>query len=354
MSAEREREIHQEILDGISDDHEKIPGAPVYDWTRPPARKFAEYEQQQDRIAGKLDVRNLTGDELESYINQRTGQERQQSTHAIGQVLVVADGTVPAGARFETVSGIEYEVLEATPIDEEGRVDIRAVESGPIGVVPANQIIEIPVTLEGVVSVTNPEPTYDGFSAESDDDLLQRYYKRIRTPATSGNRFHYENWALEVTGVGAARVFPLWDGDNTVKVVIIDADRLPASDELVAELQEYLDPGITGKGDGQAPIGAYVTAESAADKAISLSFTLSVAGSAEVDEVIEGIETDVTAYLREIAFEQDFVSYAAVGAIILAADGVADYTDLLVNGDNQNVAIGEQEVAVLGGVDVDT
>jgi uncharacterized phage protein gp47/JayE len=39
---------------------------------------------------------------------------------------------------------------------------------------------------------------------------------------------------MEVAGVGGAKIFPLWNGAGTVKVVLVDADMEPASSEIVA------------------------------------------------------------------------------------------------------------------------
>ena len=44
-------------------------------------------------------------------------------------------------------------------------------------------------------------------------------------PATSGNVYHYQQWALEVSGTGAAKVFPLADGPGTVTVLVVDSDK---------------------------------------------------------------------------------------------------------------------------------
>ena len=50
-------------------------------------------------------------------------------------------------------------------------------------------------------------------------------YKRqvvLRTPATSGNVYHYVQWALEVAGVGHVKVFPRVQGVNTVSYTHLD------------------------------------------------------------------------------------------------------------------------------------
>ncbi len=55
----------------------------------------------------------------------------------------------------------------------------------------------------------------------------------MRREAVSANKQHYKQWAEELDGVGRAKVFPLWDGDGTVKIVVTDANMQPASDVLL-------------------------------------------------------------------------------------------------------------------------
>ena len=60
-------------------------------------------------------------------------------------------------------------------------------------------------------------------------------------------------------------LFPL-GGENTVKGILIDTEGGPASEAVVQRVQEYIDPGGTGLGEGQANIGAHFTATSATAK----------------------------------------------------------------------------------------
>ena len=60
-----------------------------------------------------------------------------------------------------------------------------------------------------------------------------------------------------VEGVGAVKVFPLWNGRGTVKVVITGPDLTEAPEALVRKVQEYIDPE-PGMGKGKAPVGATV------------------------------------------------------------------------------------------------
>ena len=344
--------IHADMLDTISNEYEKSVGSFIYDVTRPAADQLEQAYEDMNEIVTLFNADNLTGPELEAFVRQRTGIVRRPATFAIGEVTVEGDGQVTQGDFFDTQSGIRYEATETVVFSGTGIVPIRAITPGSVGNVPANQITQIPVSIEGVDSVTNLSPTTDGFDAENDNSLRARYYERLQTPTTSGNRYHYYNWAKEVSGVGDAKVFPLWNGDNTVKVVIINSESEPASVELVNTVQEYIDPNSDGLGDGVAPIGAYTTVESAQALAINLSLTVTTMDGYTAEQAKENIEESVTAYLRSIAFKQGFVSYAQVGNAILDSAGVLDYSGLTMNGGNANIIVGNEEVAVLGGVTI--
>lgn len=345
-------QIHTEILNEISNHYDKRAGTFIYLVTRPVAIVLEKVYQRLEAMKEKLDIENLSGDELAKRIKERTGIERRQATYAIGKVTVTGNGIVYIGDLFETENGIQFEATETVPIVNVGTVKIKAIVTGETGNVPVGQIVHMPVTLEGINSVTNHEVTYDGFNAENDADLLERYYERIRTPATSGNKHHYLNWAKSVNGVGDARVYPLWDGDNTVKIVVINSDRQPASNEIVNRVQNYIDKNSGGLGEGEAPIGAYCTVESAIGLGINISLTVLLVNGFSQEEVKQAIETNIVNYLKEIAFKQDFVSYAQIGSIIVNTEGVADYTNYLMNGGTSNITIKDEEVAVLGGVEI--
>ena len=160
------------------------------------------------------------------------------------------------------------------------------------------------------------------------------------------------DWALEVTGVGGVQIYPLGHGDNTVDVVIIDVDGQPADEELVERVQNHIDPGSKGLGEGEAPIGAYCYVSGAEPKELDLSMTVQTLPGAEQEAVTAAVKAAVAAYLKGIAFAQDYVSYARINAAVLEADGVQDVSGLTVNGATANVAIGERQVAVLGEVSI--
>ncbi|SET55319.1 Uncharacterized phage protein gp47/JayE [Natronincola peptidivorans] len=344
------QEVLHDMFNNVSNNYDKREGSFIYDALAPAAIKFEKAYEDLNDVADKLDIENLKGEELERFVYQRTGITRKQATYSIGRVLVKGNGVFSQADLSETESAVQFEATETVEISGEGYVNIKCTVAGSIGNVPANQITLMPITIEGINEVTNPEATTDGFEAESDTALLQRYYERRRTPATSGNKAHYKNWAKEVPGVGEAKVLPLWNGDNTVKVIIINAEKQPASIELVETVQEYIDPNVSGLGEGEAPIGAFCTVESAIGKEINISFTVIKDPSVSDSYRQQSVEENITNHLKEIAFAENYLSYAIVGSLILQSEGIEDYSNLVINEGTGNISIAADEVAILGSV----
>lgn len=343
--------ILKRALDRVNNSIDKRQGSIIYDSIAPAAAELALTYIEMDFIHGKLDAENLFEDELELFVGQRTGMQRKQATKAIRKgIFSKADGSffnVETGSRF-TGEDLYYKVMEKI---NDGEFKLECEEPGDVGNDYVGPLMPVDY-IDGLAKAEVTDILVPGYNAESDLSLLTRYYERIRTPVTSGNIYHYRNWAKEVEGVGDVKVIPLWAGDNTVKVVIVDDNMLPAEPGLVEKVQNYIDPGSKGLGEGQAPIGAFCTVVSATGKAIDITFKVTRDANYTVGQIKDNVENNIKEYLKSIAFKEDMVSYAKIGAIILDSEGVLDYTDLKVNNGISNIAIGNEEVAVLGEVTI--
>lgn len=354
-TARTKEQILQSLLDKIPDEYLKDVGTFTHDFNSSIAIEAQQYEKEIQALWEFFDIENLTGAELEKRVFQLKGISRKQATHAIGEITVTGNGTVAKGNIFETPNAIQFEAVETVKIIDVGTVKIQAVIAGKSGNVGVGAITLMPVTIQGIKSVYNNKQTYDGFDAETDISLLERYMIAVQTPATSGNIYHYKQWARAVEGVGNSRVFPLWNGRNTVKVVIINDNQQPASPELVKKAQDYIDPmgknnETWGAGYGEAPIGAYCTVKSATAKDINVNVTLIKEVGAELETLKTAISKSITEFLQSIAFEKDYVSYSLIANSILSTDGVVEWVKLTVNGGTESIAIREEEVAILKGV----
>ena len=343
-------EILTDLLAAMPDSYQKTVGYPTHDLLAAASLRMQGTDEEVAAMRAALDPENLAGGDLDRYVFPRSGLERRQATFATGVLTVTGTGTVQQGALFESGGGIQFAASETVQITGEGQVPVTCRVDGAAGNLPAHSITQMPVTLQGIAACDNPEPTTGGYDEEDDAAYYARYLLKIRTPATSGNIYHYQSWALEVAGVGAVQVFPLARGPGTVDIVIIDSTGQPAPPDLVQQVQDYIDPGGAGKGYGQAPIGAQCLVEAATGTEIALSATVFKLDTMAEEAVTAGIKAAVGAYLAEIAFQQDYVSLARITERILAVDGVRDLESLTVNGGTDNVHLDERACAVLGEV----
>mgnify|MGYP002796654736 FL=1 len=342
-------EILTDLLAALPDSYQKTVGYPTHDLLAAAALRMEGTDEEVAAMRAALDPENLAGGDLDRYVFPRSGLERRQATFATGTLTVTGTGTVQQGALFESGGGIQFAASETVVITGEGQVRVTCRVDGAAGNLPAHSITQMLVTLQGISACDNPEPTTGGYDEEDDAAYYARYLLKIRTPATSGNVYHYQSWALEVAGVGAVQVFPLARGPGTVDIVLIDSTGQPAPPDLVQQVQDYIDPGGTGEGYGQAPIGAQCLVEAATGTEITLTGKVFKLDTAE-ETVTAGIKAAVGAYLAEIAFQQDYVSLARITERILAVEGVRDLESLMLNGGTDNVHLDERACAVLGEV----
>ena len=185
----------------------------------------------------------------------------------------------------------------------------------------------------------------EGENETDDDGIRKAYFEFVNSTITDGNIAQYERWCSEYDGVGNSKIIPLWDGANTVKVSILSSSNRAASDELVAEFQEYLDPNVEGMGNGVAPIGAFVTVTTATEVPIAIGANITMkSGHSDTSTITDALEK----YFSEIAYNKSTVGYMTIGAIILGAEGVDSINNLTINGGTSDITLGTEEIPVVG------
>ena len=345
--------IHDEMLDGIPDSYQKTIGYPTYDLTRAFAIGAEALADEIRQEAAKLNVDNLSSDDLTRFVYQFRGIPRRQATHAVGVVTVTGFGTVSESALFETKGAVQFVATKTVKIRDSGTVPVRALLTGSVGNVPEQTITEIPITIPGIVTVTNAAATTGGYAEETDEALRERYYLNVREPPTSGNIAHYKAWALSVPGVGGVKVFPLLRGNWTVDVVIIGDNHGAAQPDLVKKVQAYIDPDSTGLGDGVAPIGAHCYVESAIPFPVNVSVHVVLAAPENIEFIKDAVTKSLTQFFKSLPFDNknpSYVSHARIGAALLDVPDILDYRDLLLNEQAANLKPDDREIAVLGEV----
>lgn len=341
--------ILAELLLEVRDDVDKREGSLVHDMLAASAASNETIYVEMDTMLALAFPDTSAGLWLER-ITRAMGVFRKQAEKAHGQVMLSYSGdiTVPAGERViaDSVDGPIYFITLADAVISNNAVtvDAEAVEGGANGNVSAGAIAAFAEGSDfgGVVTVTNASAFSGGVDIESDESLLERYYTRVRKPATSGNANQYEQWALEIAGISKARVYPLWNGPGTLKIVLVSTEGRAPSAEKVQEVTDYI--------ESVRPFGASVSYVPCVEKPININATLTLQPGAD----IEAIKTAYSAALRELfaneAFTSNTVRYSRLASLTLDQEGVIDWADLTVNGGTANVVLGADEVAVVGEV----
>jgi uncharacterized phage protein gp47/JayE len=339
--------IKNRILDNIPSDIDKLEGSFVYDVVSPASMELAQVYISEDDILKRTSPYTAFGTDLEN-ITKAYGVIRKDGGRATTQIQInAATGTVLSeGTLVQTIQGLKYEITgDVTVSGTSILVEVQAVDIGEKYNVPANVITQMPVKVSGVTSVTNPNAVTNGYDVESDDSLRQRYFERLQTPATSGNKYHYKNWSKEVDGVGDAKVFSLWNGNGTVKIVIVNSNKRAADSNLISNVTSYI--------ENNRPLGADVTVVSAEEKPIDIVATLVIDTKKYTLEAIQTeIGNNLSKYFKDNAFTNNYISYASIGNLIFNTQGVIDYSNLLINNDNLNISLEDEEVPVLGSLNL--
>lgn len=347
--------VHDEILDAIDDSYQKSIGFPTYDLTRGIAIGIYNALSRTEQALKEIDVNNMSGEKLRTFVAQRRNIQWHDAVKASGILKATTSGPaiIPKGHLFETESGLQYVSTNEVQIDGlSGDIPIEAVVSGTDGNIGAGYVTVIPVTVANLISVINTEPVTGGYRAETDSELRERYFEDLKLPISSANKAQYKIWALEVAGVGEAKVFPLANGANTVEVCIIGNDGMPATTDLISRTQNYIDPDSSGEGYGKAPIGAHCAVTTANKKLINVAASVTLSDGYEIENVQRAVVENLTEYLASLAFKTNIVSYAHMANVLHETTGVSDYSELKINGGISSVSLQEKEVATIGTVTI--
>jgi len=301
-----------------------------------------EFEQAYAEMQQMIQANFATtswGDYLTSRASEY-GVVRKEATAATGiiNIMGTAGSTIIQGSLFATNQGVDFYTTAFATIGADGTasINIQCSASGTVGNVAAGLITKIPMSIPGVTSCTNATACQNGFDEETDAELLARYLLKVRTPATSGNKYHYQQWALSVAGIGQAKVLPLWNGNGSIKVIIVDSNNATANATLIQNVADYIET--------VRPIGATVTVTSPAPYPIDIY--AEIIGVADTDTV----KTAINNYFNAYGFTQTYISFAQIGKILLDTAIIKDYKNLIVCGGTGNVPITEDQIPICGTV----
>lgn len=339
--------ILNRMLERVPATFDKRVGSIIYDALAPAAAEFMLMRIELQSISNSAHIDTSVGEDLDRVAPQY-GSSRKSATYATRKAIFAdSDGAamdITIGTRF-SCGDLNFAVQEKITT---GEYAVICETRGEAGNIPQGMMIPIDY-IDGLGSATMTDILIPGVDEEDDEELRARCQSRFTAPVQNANIMQYLQWADGFEGIGVARVFSLWNGGNTVKVVITDRNNQPATNTLVDSFQEYLDPGSKGLGNGVAPIGAKVTVTSGISKTINVSGTILLNNGYTAPD---GVEKCIEEYLSSIVFQKTSVSYMRVGSAILDASSIADLQDLKINNGTADIALQPEEIPVLGALNL--
>lgn len=303
------------------------------------------YDTELNDIADKCFVATAAGDDLDRVASDY-GMVRRQSQKAI--VYLQITGTVGAIINQSVkaiYNNLVYVVTELKQIDSTGVAMVKAQceTSGSVGNVEANTITQFAMGYEGLISVTNPEPAYDGFDTEDDDTFRARIMLYLSEDAVNCNEAQYKQWALEVAGVKSVVIHDashLEVGAGYVGVYISSTTGT-VSEELKQAVKSYIEK--------RQFINAEVKMFAITNVSIDTTATVVLAN----DYTASGVEQEYTELLERY-FEglTVTVSYLKCSDILFSCSGVVDIVSFKLNNDEESISLLDTDIAVVGEVTI--
>lgn len=331
--------LKNEILNSYNLDIAKNEGTFLNEIASGSALAHASIYSVLEKLLSIAFIKDSYGDSLDKRVEE-FGVKRKEGTRAMGYVTFAGiDDTQIFRETPLTYGGLSYFVVsveEYTTIsDGSARILIEADEVGSEYNLPSN--VELSCDIDGVERVYGYTPYYTGTNPESDDELKERFFYIQAHKGTSGNVDDYINWALQVDGVKNVKVIPLWNGNGTVKVIVMTKNNRNVSPEVVEATKEYI--------ESKRPIGANVTVTTPRVLDIQISAKVEHEKYVDLDSIKAQFRDYVDEYLVNAVSE---ITYTKIAGILSKIDGVIDYSNLTINNGTRNIKLVTDQVGSVG------
>ena len=320
-------EFREEVLENISDRYSKIEGSYTSDIVAGVCR---ELEKLSKNIASLESAIFVTADSGEYLIRRCAdyGITRKLATAAVITVTVTSDTdtVLKSGAELTDSNGkVFFELTQATELTASVPTAVTAVctSTGKLSI-PENSIRFVS-SVSGIV-ITN-EAQISGTDDETDEALFRRLQFRLQNQPGCGTAADYKRWALEIPGVGYARVKV---GAGEISTFIADDDCGPVSSAQIS--------AVMANFDEKRPLGAVVGVSSATVRYASIAATVQLFDGYSLQEVQAAYEDMLHSCIGEIAFDDrtDVLTIARLSHYLMSIDGVEDITAFTLNNGSSN------------------
>lgn len=200
------------------------------------------YDHQQ-WIARQIFPDTADSDMLARHAQQR-GLSKKQAVAAEGSIVLngVPNASADAGIIALYSDGTQYQTTAQATVGADGTVTVAAIAAvaGSAGNLAEGTALALAAPPQNFSSVASVVSMVGGTDIETDTELLDRLLDVLQHPPAGGNAYDYRRWAMDVSGVTAAYVYPLRRGPGTVDVLITSGSGLPAP-SVISAVQSHID-----------------------------------------------------------------------------------------------------------------
>lgn len=348
--------ILNRMLNNIEDSIDKREGSVIYNAIAPVALELAQMYFILSNSINLCFADTAVESYLDSICNQ-AGVYRRKATNAIrmakffssdldehGEYLLL---DVNIGERF-SVEDIIFIVTEKI---QDGIYKIECETAGTIGNNCTGALIPVGY-IENLSAATILDILIPGQDEETDEKLRARYFETINEKVFAGNIADYKKQTKSISGVGAVKVTPIWNGGGTVKLTILDSEYNRANNTLIEKVQNEICPNLSSEGLGLAPIGHQVTVDTVENYELSLSANVSTTEGISLEQIRLKVEEKVKEYLLELRKNWEninniIIRKAQIEARMLNIDGIIDIANVTLNLEMSNIELNAMQVPVL-------
>ncbi len=293
----------RKMLDAVPDNVDKREGSIIYDALAPAALVMGQQSLDMANVIKETYIKTASGEFLD-YRAIEHGTSRYPATQTEAKAKVLNDKKEPLdnvqiGDKFASIgdSPIFYAV---TKINSDLTIELTAEVKGSSANSYIGQIL--PVTPNDLLSWAEiTEITAPARDVESDDHLRARLLSSQSWIAYGGNVADYLDMTSKIDEVGAAQIYPTWNGGGTVKVVILNNDLMPASASLVQKVKNTLDPeDKQAEGYGLAPIDHAVTVTAPEKLIVNIDISVKLDDTKVARYVKDSITKAIEGYFQSL------------------------------------------------------
>ena len=341
------------LLSRVDDKYDKRESSVIYNTLAPVALEFANayVDLQQIENEGFADTASY-------YFLKRRAAERgltpEEATPAVLRGRF--DKEIELGKRFTglntTLNYTVSEFIESSTEDDTIYYYYRCTceDTGEVGNEYIGGLLPLDGDIEGLGVAELTEILIHGEDTEDIETFRQRYFDDINNQAFGGNVTQYKEMVESLPDVGGCKIYPVWNGGGTVKVVFTNSEHESPSEPLIASVQEQIDPiDKQGQGVGMAPIGHKVTVAGAETAELTIQTDITYETGYEWKNVSNAFNEIIDAYLAELNAdwnnnEKIIVRISQIESRLLDITGILDVDGTTINGAAGNYSADEDAV----------